>query len=399
MPREGPSRLLRSILHRIWPWKQQGRKDTGDGDHQAGTDASSVVRVTPTKSTAGSSLTEQRASFKYRPLELPTAIRIVVLRRGSGNDPIECRLLHIDRGEIPYEALSYEWGLPSNYDPFISVDGCHVRVRTNLRDALMQIRLKEKNRYIWIDALSIDQVNTEERNHQVQMMGNIYKGAEQVIVWLGPAKDDSDFVMDMFADTRSLARGLDGFQKTQFKAFTALCQRSYWRRVWVVQEMFLAQRWIVHCGSKSISDTNLDESLATIARSSNRHSKKSVMSLAHTHIIWKHRLGENFHTLHQWLRLCVNAQFESTEPRDFIYALLGVANDCRNGQLLPDYKKPLLEVYLETVALCNRGGEVGADFARRLAEKVGLTFDENVQRLISEFNTGTAGRGLDLMAP
>jgi hypothetical protein len=45
---------------------------------------------------------------------------------------------------------------------------------------------------IWIDAICIDQSNTQERNQQVSMMGDVYGSATTVWVWLGPGTKDSD---------------------------------------------------------------------------------------------------------------------------------------------------------------------------------------------------------------
>lgn len=42
------------------------------------------------------------------------------------------------------------------------------------------------DQYLWIDALSIDQANVLERNHQVQQMAEIYSKAKYVLVWVGP---------------------------------------------------------------------------------------------------------------------------------------------------------------------------------------------------------------------
>lgn len=41
--------------------------------------------------------------------------------------------------------------------------------------------------FFWIDALSINQGNFLERNHQVNMMGNIFADAAFVLAWLGNA--------------------------------------------------------------------------------------------------------------------------------------------------------------------------------------------------------------------
>jgi hypothetical protein len=288
--------------------------------------------------------------------------------------------------------LSYEWGLPRKDGPIISVDGCHVRVQPNLRDALMQIRLKEKDRYIWIDALSIDQKLTEERNLQVKMMGNIYEDAQNIIVWLGPAKDDSNDAMDMFAEPNVLEQSFDGFEAAQLAAILALCERSYWRRVWVQQEVYLAQRFEVHCGSKCISDTNFSDALGVVARNDDHFpDPRKIKECTAIALLLRKRAPPRMNTLRVWILLSIRRSLEATEPRDFIYAMLGISHNCR-GRLVPDYKKPLLEVYLETVALCRQTGESldhPRSFPCQLAGKLGLTYDENLKRLISEFNTAT----------
>jgi hypothetical protein len=48
---------------------------------------------------------------------------------------------------------------------------------------------------IWIDAICINQQDNEEKDHQVQHMGEIYRNAKLVVVWLGPSKDNSNLAM------------------------------------------------------------------------------------------------------------------------------------------------------------------------------------------------------------
>lgn len=257
----------------------------------------------------------------------------------------------------------------------------------------MQIRLEDKERYIWIDALCINQANVHERNHQVQIMGKIYKGAEKVIVWLGLAKDDSDFAMEMikslhdFFNKESVDQDLnlvDSFQIIQYRPLLALCQRSYWRRVWILQEIYLARNFVVHCGSKSISNTALNCALAITNRFDNRDHFRQISSTAANQLMIMKRLHGNVHTLGRFIRMCLALDSVSTEPRDFIYAMLGIASDCQHGELLPDYKKPLLEVYIDTITLCKQPGFGLEKLAHKLAGKLGLTIDEDIQRLISK---------------
>lgn len=55
---------------------------------------------------------------------------------------------------------------------------------------------------IWIDAVCIDQENVRERNHQVDLMSMIYKGASRTVAYVGEASEDSGLVL------RNLSKGL-----------------------------------------------------------------------------------------------------------------------------------------------------------------------------------------------
>jgi hypothetical protein len=56
--------------------------------------------------------------------------------------------------------------------------------------------------YYWIDALCMDQSNIPERNDQVERMGDVFKRADGVIVWLG--KED-EFTSDALKTMRNIA--------------------------------------------------------------------------------------------------------------------------------------------------------------------------------------------------
>ncbi|PVH81632.1 HET-domain-containing protein, partial [Cadophora sp. DSE1049] len=92
-----------------------------------------------------------------------------------------------DPDDLPYQALSYTWGRPDDFDFKIWLNGILFPVRQNLLCALRVLRASGDTIKlpIWIDALCIDQQNVSERGHQVDMMGVIYRGAQHVIAWLG----------------------------------------------------------------------------------------------------------------------------------------------------------------------------------------------------------------------
>lgn len=98
---------------------------------------------------------------------------------------VQCRLsVEAIDTNVPYEALSYVWGLPDTFNYKIWLNDVLVPIRHNLLLALRALR-REYDRILWIDALCIDQSNLEERGHQVRVMGEIYSNANHVLAWLG----------------------------------------------------------------------------------------------------------------------------------------------------------------------------------------------------------------------
>jgi hypothetical protein len=99
-----------------------------------------------------------------------------------------------------YVALSYAWGRQERFDD-IDLNGSRFPVGKNLWQFLHHMRLRDKHITLWIDAICINQSNVKERNHQVQMMRQIYSNAQSVSVWLGEAGDSrySNVAMDYLA--------------------------------------------------------------------------------------------------------------------------------------------------------------------------------------------------------
>ena len=69
----------------------------------------------------------------------------------------------------------------------IGCNGASLLVTANCKAALCQLRDSLQTIKLWIDSICIDQSSdaVEERNRQVALMGEIYKCAKRVIVWLG----------------------------------------------------------------------------------------------------------------------------------------------------------------------------------------------------------------------
>lgn len=107
---------------------------------------------------------------------------------------------------------------------------------------------------MWIDAICINQGNVEERSRQISIMGEIYKTAQEVYVWLRPGDDHTNYALEHIENSNP---------RTQFdKAIFSTCVErlfgvSYWTRLWVIQEFALAQEVIVVCGRRLTNWRNL----------------------------------------------------------------------------------------------------------------------------------------------
>jgi len=60
-------------------------------------------------------------------------------------------------------------------------------VTTNLLAALRRLRFSTLPRYLWVDAICINQEDMEEKTQQVAMMGETYKFCHKALIWLGEA--------------------------------------------------------------------------------------------------------------------------------------------------------------------------------------------------------------------
>jgi hypothetical protein len=153
-------------------------------------------------------MSEEEFSYNRIDMDRPS-FRLIRLLNGSTTD-ICCELLEayfdeVNDGGIPYDALSYTWG-DVEKNATIKINGMKARVTENLFMALHHLRPMEGYRILWIDAVCIDQGHDKEKSHQVQQMGDIYRRAEIVIVWLGTGSEDSDTLMEFLRTLPSNAK-------------------------------------------------------------------------------------------------------------------------------------------------------------------------------------------------
>ena len=89
-----------------------------------------------------------------------------------------------------YEALSYAWG-KSDGTAIILCNGIEFPISENLLEAQRMLRrTHQQTRYLWVDAICINQNEDRKKAEQVCNMLTIYKKATRVIGWLGHAQED-----------------------------------------------------------------------------------------------------------------------------------------------------------------------------------------------------------------
>jgi hypothetical protein len=150
----------------------------------------------------------ERKKYQHKRFSDQDSIRLLQLQPGAFEDDISITLLEAPLLKPPkYEALSYVWGSPTP-DTAISCHGLELLVTKNCVLAMRRLRQRSKIRLLWIDAICIDQTSGEEKQHQVQLMGDVYSKAEEVIIWLGEKCAHSDFVMSLLSDYSAITTSI-----------------------------------------------------------------------------------------------------------------------------------------------------------------------------------------------
>jgi hypothetical protein len=339
-------------------------------------------------------------TYHYSPLRTKSSIRLLRILSGP-QEPTRCSLEVVDLDHQPlYDCLSYTWGDPLYHDLSAPQD---IRITTNARifpiicgrlvicvtenlhEALLQLshHLHQRQGLIWIDAICIDQENLPERSSQVDMMNRIYRSSQTVIVWLGisdvhsaPAievinrlsavpLEKSKLELPQNLDDPELYRvlGIPYIEPQQWLDYGAFLQRTWFGRIWVIQEIAVAQRIVVLCGAqvvlwtdiiaaaKLLKETQLVDLLVdevVEAISCPTTSPGYVANILTNPFIFenvKHKaISLNLEKL-----LAYSKYFNATDDRDRVFAILGLWEQDLKHKEVPDYIEPNYQLSVEHV--------------------------------------------------
>jgi len=197
--------------------------------------------------------------------------------------------------QVPsYEALSYLWGGIDTSET-VQVQYCSsdtdgilaghdhssalLKIGKNLFVALHHLRYAGRARILWVDAICINQADEVEKSKQIVRMAALYQLAQRVVIWLGPASEESQ-AKEERSSTLALSKLAhigaqvelsratvrfaapmateDGWFRSAcpipyplsvWTAIEQLLGRQYFQRLWIVQEVLLAtESSIVVCG-------------------------------------------------------------------------------------------------------------------------------------------------------
>ncbi|KAK7936130.1 hypothetical protein PG985_001625 [Apiospora marii] len=311
-------------------------------------------------------------------------IRLFELLPDDDKDaPVGGRLQYHSLADKPvYNTVSYVWGDPSLAEKKIDVDGTSLGVTPNLHRLLRNLRSSQDGgKLLWIDAICINQQDVAERNHQVAMMRQIYEQCCVDLVWLGPTSDTQggdegamESGMQRLGDVcthdiRGLLglgksfTGQDSAEKTweitkeEISALThVVVHPEIWNRIWVVQELACATRVILMAGNARLEWDRVAQFLRPLPVSDAFHrqlgSHRPFLEIALSDLLAKLKrihdqrtltqTGERqelFDVLARW------SESASTDPRDKIYGVLGLAPE--NLRLPIDYSRTLRDVHLD----------------------------------------------------
>jgi hypothetical protein len=237
----------------------------------------------------------------YRRLQHPDSFRLLHLERSELEDTwkgaiVEDRLsrYHHATNRPKYVALSYVWGDLTSSVP----NEDSVEINFSLSNALAHVLCHASGNGIvdiWIDQISINQCDDQERRQQINLMERIFAEAAEVIGWLGSAFEGSDEAMDdliMFAGPAGKGASEDRQFQHVVQSRLGKCSSleykisyfgqviylgtdlrnrmrflfnlPWFQRRWIAQEVCLASNLRVHCGHRVVLGDQLFRAINVI---------------------------------------------------------------------------------------------------------------------------------------
>ncbi|KAI0907784.1 heterokaryon incompatibility protein-domain-containing protein [Ustulina deusta] len=342
------------------------------------------LRITTGKTWSIQLERENEQQFQYSKLD-EGEIRILRLYQSNHSDePLRADLFKRKLEDVTggYEALSYCWGTEKpTYNIHIrdlnattpgrrnvtlpttaadmwktainAISHTDFKIRKNLHDALLRLRSKYRDVYLWVDAICIDQSERGkvEKARQLAMMARIYNSASNVCVWLGEGYDGAETAFGLVRDIMNY-RNFDEMisdpreKEEAWRNLISIMKAPWFSRRWVIQEIALSRDASIHCGDRSLHWDDFADAVSLLMEKIELIREKfkddvfddvettSACILVQTlcNVCRKADQGEDQGRLVSGLLdvetlVSTLLGFQATFPRDIIYSILSLAKD------------------------------------------------------------------------
>ena len=361
-----------------------------------------------------------------------SATRLIKLLPDHNEAPLVCELVTAFSSDdglrapsaisptVEYDALSYSWG-KAELDAGIICNGSLLAISANLSDALVYLRQPKQPRHLWVDGLCINQSDPLEKAAQVRNMLRFFEKAHRVIAWIGEPKytniqtngptefslNETRWLFSALTNERLVSAmrnddfGLMGphhkecndIAQDVYKLLISHCERPWFFRTWVRQEVFAANGVILRCGQESFDLDRFFQQLFALAgvwqksqslgfgplRQVDQEEVVKLMppetcsilrdDLYHggnnrrqgDQISGTYTVSRRRYTAHFMSTLQTVPEFDVTDPRDRVYAVLGMIrstshrpfiddrNDVREAEFPIDYRKTEGQVFGDVI--------------------------------------------------
>lgn len=288
-------------------------------------------------------------------------IRLVSIVQRQDRKRIHLKLesVRIDEAYGQYEAVSYTWG-PEWPRRHIIINGKTQVVRDNLWRCLKHLHDHKLQRSrLWIDSICINQSDDDEKAKQVASMGRIFASASRVLIWLGSTSlqtylttsgneslpgnikdlpwEDSELWTNLLGHDDSTTRSL-------VNQIMSIVYNPYWERLWIIQEVALAQDVSLIFGNTLLGPQYLQAIYSTARENSKPGYRTWIADQSDPNIVFSGTHILDHHPMIQRLVSRSNGQEDQprvtfgdlistyhwqhcTDPRDYVFGLVGLLPD------------------------------------------------------------------------
>ncbi|KAI4941997.1 hypothetical protein J4E91_010384 [Alternaria rosae] len=338
------------------------------------------------------------SAYQYSPCSTPVSIRLLSVS-GTQDAPVY-EIEEVDlRQEPRFEALSYTWTDYDNEGPepskgelnpygSIPISGAgSLKITLHLASILHHIHgllvHPKSSGKIWIDQISVNQHDLDERGHQVSLMSLIYGHTERTLMWIGISTEHTPALLNLIRNlgdlppldiqwTDKMHKDLEskliaifsqendtGYTTAQYiQALNWALSRPYFKRAWIVQEIVLSSRPTMILGTTPFEIYILYRIIFVI-RYSSKAALQVIYSLIPDHIAVDRLLSLD--TARRWLRgdpkqsslysdfldvlFWLSSSREASDPRDAINAFLAFQKITSGLQFGADYRMSTGQAY------------------------------------------------------